>query len=92
MPTPQFESRFQQRRGNESVLPTGLITGLHRGGELMGVRLRNALHQVPDRAQRYVELSGDVRGVSSEPCHVSQSQPYVEIRRASHCKALLKPW
>lgn len=62
--------------------PTGLVPGLHCGGELVGLCSRDAPHQVANRAQRQVELPGNVRGVGPEPRHASQSQPYVGIRRA----------
>jgi hypothetical protein len=66
------------------MLPTGLVAGLHCGGELIGLRPRDASHQVADRAQRQAELPGNVRSAGSETCHASQSQPYVGIRRARH--------
>jgi hypothetical protein len=64
--------------------PIGLVPGLHCGGELIGLRLRDAPHQVADRAQRQAELPANLRGAGSEPCHAGQSQPYVGIRRARH--------
>ena len=53
--------------------PTGLVSGLHCGEELIGLRLRDAPHQVADRAHRQAELPANVRGTGSEPCHAGQS-------------------
>ena len=68
----------------ERALPGRRLRVITTGGELIGLRPRDASHQVADRAQRQAELPGNVRSAGSEPCHASQSQPYVGIRRARH--------
>jgi hypothetical protein len=83
MLTAQRESGFQQER-REWTGATGVIARRQCRWDGIGVRLEGAVHQGPDRTQRQIKLSGDLRRWRAEAGHPSECQPKVQISRAWH--------